>query len=192
MTGETTRRARSGPALLAALAGLAAAGLAAGAGCGENGSGADAGGYEVRASTTMTAATPQMTKAQFTRQVNQICREAWVTVRDNWAKYTSWQDEGEGKVQRFEDAVRSSLLAGIDFHIFDDIRNLGSPPGDEEQIEEVIGPFQAAVELGQQERWRARSADEIPSHFATYNRLARRYGLDDCLVDEPHLRGIEI
>lgn len=179
-----------GAALAATLAGLAVIGIGCG---GDDSGGTQDDGYEVRASTTMTAATPQLTKPQFVKQVNRICREAWVTVRDNWSQYTSWQDEEEeNQRQRFEDGVQASLLAGIDFHIFDNIRILGSPPGEEQAIEAIIGPFQAAVELGQQERWRARSAEEIPPHFATYNRRARGYGLDDCLVDKTRLRGIEI
>lgn len=55
----------------------------------------------------------------------------------------------------------------------------------------MIRPFQAAVELGQQKRWAAQSIDEVPPHFAEYNKRARRYGLHYCLVDEDHLRRLE-
>jgi hypothetical protein len=77
------------------------------------------------------------------------------------------------------------------FHIFDNFRILGAPAGEQRAIEEIIGPFQAAVELGWKERWRAYSIADIPPQFEIYNRRARRYGLDDCLVDKAHLQPIE-
>lgn len=155
-------------------------------GCGGDGSGE--GGYTPEAAITMTAAKPPLSKEQFVGRTNRICRKAWRTVLENWADYTSWQDTEVSKRKRFEEAVRLSLLAGIDFHIFDNIRALGSPPGEEEAIEAIIRPFQVAVELGWKERWRAYSVADVVPHFATYNRRARTYGLDDCLVDAPHLR----
>lgn len=178
------------PRLAAAMlvASLAVVALA-GSGCGGS---SDDDDFTVRASTTMTAATPRLTKAQFVGQINRTCREAWATVRENWRKYTSWQDDELGTVRRFEDGLRSSLLAGIDFHIFDNVRRSGSPPGEEERIEEIIGPFQEAVERGQQKLWRARTSAQIPPHFAVYNTRARAYGLTDCLVDDARLRGIAI
>ncbi|HET8863442.1 MAG TPA: hypothetical protein VFM94_09355 [Solirubrobacterales bacterium] len=41
----------------------------------------------------------------------------------------------------------------MDFHIFDEFRIMGSPNGQEQEIERIIGPFQAAVELGWKESW---------------------------------------
>lgn len=162
------------------------------AGCGgdEQGSGPGA-NYTVRASTTMTVASPRLDKAQFISRVNRICREAWATVIDNWHQYSKSQSSGLSEAERFEDAVKRSLLAGIDFHIFDSIRILGAPPGEQKAIEEIIGPFQRSVELGQQRYWRAQNADEVVANFQEYNRLARMYGLNDCLVDQSRLRNID-
>lgn len=161
------------------------------AGCGGEASSGDE-DYVPRASTTMTVASPPISRLAFVKRVNRICRQAWTTVRENFADYTSWQDPAWNDRRRFEDAVRSSLLAGIDFHIFDNIRILGAPPGEEKPIEAMIGPFQAAVELGQMGRWRAHSVTEIPPRFSEYNHRARRYGLDDCLVDMAHMKGIAL
>lgn len=164
----------------------------ASAGCGGDGSASGEGqAYDVVASTTMTVASPRLTKAQFVQRMNKLCREAWVTVNDNFKQHTGWQDREDSARDRFVEAVQVSLLAGIDFHIFDNFRILGSPPGEERQIEKMIGPFQASVELGQLGRWRAYSVEEIPPQFEEFNRRAARYGLDDCLVDEAHLRKID-
>lgn len=163
------------------------------AACGGNGGSADAdnSSYTPEASTTMTVAKPALTKPQFVAQVNEICREAWVTILDNWDVYTGTQDQKLSERERFSEAVRLSLLAGMDFHIFDNILRLGSPPGEQEEIEEIIVPFQIAVELGWKERWQAYSVPEVVSQFETYNERAERYGLDDCLATEARLRPIE-
>jgi hypothetical protein len=163
------------------------------AGCGGDGGDASAGdgskAYDVEASTTMTTAS--ITKAQFVKRVNQICRQAWVVVLDNWDEYSATQDRKLSQRERFEEAVQLSLLAGIDFHIFDEIRQLGAPRGEEGTVEEMIGPFQAAVELGWKKRWTAHSVAEVTPHFKVYNQRAGQYGFDDCLVDESHIKPIE-
>lgn len=82
----------------------------------------------------------------------------------------------------FAAAIERSLLAGVDFHIFDNFRILGSPPGDERTLEEMIEPFQAAVELGQKKIEPVNTLDEVAELFANYNVRARDYGLLDCLT----------
>jgi hypothetical protein len=142
--------------------------------------------YEPEASTTvMTSAST--TKAQFLKRVNEVCRETWATVLDNWRVYTSSQDSALSKRRRFEDAVRRSLLASIEFYIFNSIQLFGVPEGEERVVEEIIGPFQIAVELGWKKQWRAYSAADIASQFQIYNERARRYGLNDCLVSQSHI-----
>lgn len=157
------------------------------AGCGSEDS---SDSYTPEASTTMTVAEPPLTEERFVRRVNAICREAWVTVFDNWEVHTRNQDPKLSKRERFEEAVRASLISGIVFHIFDNIRDLGAPSGEDEEIEEIIGPFQIAAELGWDERWRAYSTADVAEQFATYNERAEDYGLDDCLVTAARLRPI--
>ncbi len=145
--------------------------------------------YDPEASTTMSTAS--LTKAQFIKKMNKECREAWVTVIDNWDVYTGTQDPKLGERKRFEEAVPLSFLAGIDFHIFDEFRIVGAPRGEERAIEKIIGPFQIAVELGWKNRWRAHSVAEILPHFEEYNAGAERYGLDDCVLRQSRLEPIE-
>lgn len=174
--------------LLLMLAALVAYGATA-SGCGDDGSSAD-GGYTVRAATTMTTA--DIDRTQFVGRVNRICREAWVTILDNFATHRRIQERAGTARQRFAEGVQVSLMAGIDFHIFDSIRILGAPKGQERAIEEIIGPMQYAVETAQIQRPpRLHSVADVEAHFSEYNRKARLYGLDDCLVNEAHLRTIE-
>jgi hypothetical protein len=168
---------------------LTAVAIVAFTGCGGDGS-VDAAGrtYKTEASTTMTVYRPSLTKAQFVDRINKVCRKTWTIVLNNWNEYVSRKD---GKKEWFDDAVRGPLLAGIDFYIFDKIRVLGAPPGQEEEIEAIIGPFQIAVELGWNKHWQAHSLEEVFPHFATYNERAQKYGLDDCLVNAEHLHLLE-
>lgn len=131
-------------------------------------------------------------QAQFFAKTDKICRQAWVIVLDNFAEYSSWQDPKVAKRKRFEEAVQLSLMAGIDFHIFDEIYNLGAPKGEERETEEIIGAMQSAVERGQKKLAPIASVAQITELFGDYNRRASQYGLsDECLVDEAHLQPIE-
>jgi hypothetical protein len=162
--------------------------VAATIGCGGDGSATDGNQpYDVDANTTMTAG--GISKAQFVARVNRICRKSWVKVIDNFTKFNDRREPGMSKAERFEEAIRFSLLAGIDFYIFDYIRRLGAPAGDERTIEEIIGPFQAAVELGAKRR--TYSVAQLSGQFNQFNQRALSYGLEDCLVNDEHLGPIE-
>jgi len=147
-------------------------------------------GYVVRASTTMTTASPPLDKTRFLTQVNKICREGWKEVQGNFREYMSYREPPETKREHFEETVQVSLLAGIDFHIFDQIQNLGAPPGQSGQVEELLGSLQKPVELGQLAHWHAHTLAEIPPHFRDFNRRAQQYGLKDCPVDSSNLQPI--
>lgn len=173
---------------------LAAIALAGGAvGCG--GSSDAAGGdhaYSVEADTTMTTASPLVTRPQFVKHVNRICRHAWITALNNWHTYRrTHQDPDLNEKARFVEAVQVSLLGALDFNIFDNIYQLGAPHGEERRIEKIIGPMQSAIERGWKGLVPLSSVALIAHLFAEYNRSASRYGLHDCLVDEAHLRPIE-
>lgn len=145
--------------------------------------------YDPEASTEMTTAS--LTRAEFVRRMNGTCRRAWATVWDNWRVYSRTQDRKQSKRARTAEAIELSLLAGIDFHIFDNFRAIGAPPGDERRLEATIEPFQAAVELGWEKIEPVSTFAEVAELFGPYNKRALAYGLDDCVVDGPHLRKLE-
>jgi hypothetical protein len=161
-------------------------------GCGGDASAGSAEhGYVPEASTTVALASPPLTKSRFLAHMNKTCRAAWPRIAYFWTIYRRTHSPTTGRKQRFADAVQKTLLPTIDFLIFDDIHMLGSPPGQEETLERIIGPKQVAVELGEKRRWSAYSIGEVVKRFDTYDTRARRYGLDDCLVNRGHLRRIE-
>ena len=156
------------------------------AGCGGSGGGT----YVVRADTTMTVA-DDLNREEFVHRANGICREAWPVILQNFADYRRSQARSLGEPKLFDKVVRQSVLAGIDFHIFDNIYRLGAPPGQPSAVEDIIGPMQRTVETGQRGYWHAHSVADLEARFRDYNLRARRYGLLDCLANYAHLGSIE-
>jgi len=135
--------------------------------------------------------TANIGQAEFVKQTNRTCREAWPTIVDNFAKYSSWQDPKLSERRGFAEAVQLSLLAGIDFHIFDEIHDSPVPDGQGDDVEEIIGTMQYAVEQGQQRLAPIATPAQVVALFADYNALAREYGLGDCLVDRARMRQLD-
>jgi hypothetical protein len=168
------------------------------AGCGGSSS-ADAGGqstggehtYSVESDTTLN--TTSIAKAQFIPRVNKVCRKGWPPIHKNFTEYSGWHKADPGsKEKHFVEAVKLSLLAGIDFHLFDRIHRLGAPLSEKSEVEAVIGALQSGVERGLKGLAPVGSRAQIAALFGEYNQRARQFGFDDCLVDMAHLRGIEV
>jgi hypothetical protein len=197
--GENARNGRRISSLRAAigLTAIAVAGLAGCGGSGSSGAGGASGsrgtggaaerGFSVRADTTVTTAAASLTKARFLARMNRTCRRTWPTILHNFVVYGRRPGPELGGRRRYAKAVRLTFTAGLDFYVFDAIYNLGAPPGDEERVEEMIGTMQESVERTQRGLRPIPSPRRLQAHFAAYNRLARAYGLDDCLVAGAHL-----
>ncbi len=180
----SNRRRTSGLRAAIVLSAIAAAGFG---GCGGGDSYVTGErGFSVRADTTMTTAA-SLTRARFLTRINRTCRRTWPTILDNFVVYGGrLAPELSGK-RRYAKAVRLSFTAGLDFYVFDAIYNLGAPPGEEGHVEAMIAAMQESVERTQRGLRPIRSPHQLEAHFAAYNRLARAYGLDDCLVGGAHL-----
>jgi hypothetical protein len=171
------------------LIGAALAVVMIASGCGGSGGGSDgeasAGGVDTERTTDA------MTKAQFVAHFNDVCRRAWPEIRRNAAQYGRLQDPHLGEKELFAKVVRYSFMAGFDFHIFNPIHELGAP-GDqaEHQGTTVIFTMKEAVEPAIHRVW-LHSPAQLAALFADYNRAARRYGLDECLIAGSHLPHVE-
>jgi hypothetical protein len=149
--------------------------------------------FSVRADTTM-APVASLTKAKFLAHINSLCRRKWRFVLNAVRETAVVWARKHPKVtpeDNFIRAVHQSYFASIDFLIFDWIHHLGAPPGQTRQIEDVIGTMQEAVELGQREV-RVATVAQLEALFADYNRKARQYGLEECLVRGGHLPHPEV
>lgn len=142
--------------------------------------------FDVEADTTMTPAA-KLTKADVIAHMEKVCPKAWRRIRSNFALYLRTQHRKRSHRERTASAIRVSLMADIDFHIFDDLHAFGAPPGEKIRLERIIGAMQEAVERGQR-LGPLHSASEVVELFAKFNRRGSRYGLDACLVDRAHLK----
>ena len=164
---------------------LAAASIAAGCGGGDGES-----TYSVEADTTVTTAS--IAKAAYVPRVNAICRKAWREIAENFTEYSRAQEPGTPRQKLFEDSVRESLIAGIEFSLFDEIYRLGAPAGEEGAVEGIIGTMQSASERGQKGLASVASVSAVTDLYDEYNQRARRYGLRECLVDDARLRALKL
>jgi hypothetical protein len=162
---------------------LAVVAIAA-SGCGGADSDNERQGFVVKADTTVTTAS--LTKAQFVAHVNDVCRRRWPVILQNFVEYSGSLSPRWSEEKRFANAARLSFMAGVDFHIFDQIYKLGAPSGEEHNVEAVIGAMQEAVERGERQV-RIISPVELQALFGKYNEIALHYGLGECSVSGAHL-----
>ncbi len=155
-------------------------------GCGGDSGATDSQDHEFSVLADTTVTTGSLPKGAFIAQVNDLCRRKWQVILHNFVLYSGWLNPRWSKERRFANAVRLSYMAGVDFHIFDDIFRLGAPVGEQRDVENVIGPMQEAVERGQRQV-RITSNAQLEALFDNYNQAARRYGLNECLVEGQHL-----
>jgi hypothetical protein len=115
--------------------------LTAGVGCGS--SGGETQPFTVRADTTATPGA--ISKAQFLARANRVCRSAWPTILENYAKYTRRQANRISGEKLFAKSVCSSSSPGSTST--SSMASNERPP--RARIERVLGDLQRAVELGQ-------------------------------------------
>jgi hypothetical protein len=141
--------------------------------------------YPARASTIATVSAG-ITKAQFVARANQICRRGWRKVLQNFSEFSSWQSHKLSREELFEKSVRLSFLPGLNFLVFDDLHGLPVPASQKSRAEEVVSEMLVANERGQ-EVVDVSTPAELSALFAGYNRTARQYGLESCLVNSARL-----
>jgi hypothetical protein len=177
--------------MLRLVAAAVSAGLVAIAlGCGGGGDSSSAGGENISASNIVTAAPVKvLTKPNFIAHVNALCRRKWRFVmnavrqtRVLWEKQRP-QVTGHGNFIR---SVRVSFFASLNFLIFDSVRRLGVPPDQKQAVEGLLEEMQAVIERGSRKDSFATVA-QLKALFSRYNREARQFGLNRCLVSGAHL-----
>jgi hypothetical protein len=141
--------------------------------------------YSVEANTTVT--TGSLSKAEFFARATATCIHRQTIVLN---RFKSYRDEHRRDMSPSELIAKASqmyLLPGIQFQ-FDELRLMGAPEGDKDQVEEMLGAFQFAIEKGQ--RSHIGSAEEFGKLFRVHNELAVAYGLGHCAVDRKHFEPV--
>lgn len=187
--GQGTRQLAQLGAALAIAASLAAVAVGCGGGAASSnggGSSTSATGQTATQRTEATTPATSMTKARYVAWLNHICRRSWPVILRNVAEYRSWQEPNPSREERVEETIRYSYMAGFDYYVFSKVIAWG-PPGEHRRGgKRMINAMKKAAEDGLHRVWIG-SLKELASVFADYNRIARQYGVDQCLVAGAHI-----
>jgi hypothetical protein len=120
-----------------------------------------------------------LTKEQYLQQADRICRKSWADLLGYFVKYRRQRAGKDSEAAIFAYAAQEYFLPSAQFW-FDDVSYLGAPRGDEEEVEDMLKALQLAVHSA--EELRIPSPRVLVAAFSSFNRLAREYGLDACVV----------
>lgn len=128
-----------------------------------------------------------ISKAQYIAQANKICVRNWgflhAIFMRNYRKLALHLNKSlflkPADAKKFRNASKEIFLPSIQI-LFDDVQYLGSPSGEQDEVEAILGAFQQEVYAG------AKKPNKSPAQFAAtfsrFNRLAGQYGIDSCLI----------
>ena len=139
-----------------------AAGLSA---CGGDGSG-----------TTTAVGTPSLTKAQFLKKANAICRKG--TKEMNRLDVAAWKRYGSPSSEpdpATSDKVALALLPAREKEVRL-IRTLGLPRGNEEHVEKMLKAWEEGIEKGREDPRALRAGRALSEAYS----MGLDYGLIDC------------
>lgn len=126
-----------------------------------------------------TITTSSLGKKEFVKQVNAICAKREKEVLDGWEPYfKAHEDDDVPKGVLWANAQKAVMLPPVEAEI-EEIRELGAPRGDEDQIEALLVSMQKAVD-GTEEIEKVRSVFFTDPGFSRATVLASEYGIGEC------------
>ena len=131
--------------------------------------------------------TSSLTKAEFIKQGDAICAKG---NKESEAEFEEFGEENglsenkEPSKAVQEELVTSIVLPSVSGQL-EDIRALGAPSGEEEQVDEIIETVEGEVEEAEAEPALFFEAEEEgKSPFVEGNKMAREYGFKVCGQEE--------
>jgi len=121
--------------------------------------------------------TTTLTKVEFTKQANAGCKEHTKEREELFKEVTSKLDPSEVTRADQEKLISEVLLPPFEKDI-ENLKSLGAPAGDEEQVEAIIVAMEKAIKKVEA---KPLVALRTTSQFAEAKALAQKYGLDDCV-----------
>jgi hypothetical protein len=118
-------------------------------------------------------------KAEFLKKGNAICRKGNQAINQG-ARRTflrAGKPSGPPPPAELEKFATDTLIPNVQRQI-DQIRDLGAPSGDEDQVNAILDQAQAALDKGKKDPTILTSEKQDP--FQTVNKLAKDYGLTVC------------
>jgi hypothetical protein len=153
---------------------LATAVLAAG--CGDDDDSNASGGSETSIETS------SLSKDQFLTQGNQICKDEREDLTTKIAAYQEKNPPGKKSPNvAMAEGVKAVILPVLEKEI-DQIRELGAPEGDEDEVTEILAAQEAGIDKVAAMKEIEPVEDAWERHFDPANKLMVAYGLKDCPV----------
>jgi hypothetical protein len=120
--------------------------------------------------------TTALTKAEFTKQANAGCKEHEKEQNELFKEVTNTLDPSEVTRADQELLISDVLLPPYEKDI-ENLKSLGAPAGDEQQVEAIIEAMEGTVKKVEA---KPLVAIRSSSQFTEAKKLLNEYGLDDC------------
>ena len=155
---------------------IAVALTAAVGGCGGGDDGSADSADKTTRDTTEASSSP--TKAQFVEQASAICTRVKKEGLSAMVTYVKQRqgNAGQSKVELLAEAFQAAFLPKVQGQI-DEIRALGVPEGDEEEVEAFLAAMQEGVDTAGEG---STPSPQLGKSFKRSGQLARDYGLEAC------------
>lgn len=124
--------------------------------------------------------TVTLTKAEFIKQGDAICKEGNKEIEEGFEEFAEENDLPKNKEPSNEqgvEIVETVILPNVQQQA-EEIRDLGTPEGEEEQVDELVTALEDAVAEGEDDPEALFSGDTDP--FADVNQQAVDYGFKVC------------
>lgn len=128
--------------------------------------------------------TASLSKAQFVKQGNAICRKGNAKIESEFEEFAENHQLQENKKPSkpvLEEATETILVPQISNQV-EEIRALGTPEGDEGEVDAILGGAEEAVEEAEEDP--ATFAEGESAKLKEVNKEAREYGLTVCGEEE--------
>lgn len=124
------------------------------------------------------ASTASLTKAEFIKQANAVCKKGEEQIETDFAAYVKGHEDIRKPTEAdFSKLVDSVLVPNAEKEI-EDLRALGLPSGDEDQVEAILEAREESVEAAEDEpEVVVKDGEKV---FGKASELAISYGLEDC------------
>lgn len=118
----------------------------------------------------------KITKAEYVKKGNAICVRGRA---DRFNEVNSFAEQNRDKSEKelLPEVVEDIYGPGLDAQ-FEELRDLGAPPGDEDRLEAMIVAFEKVSDLFVEAE--GGQSTELNKEIEHAGRLARKYGLDEC------------
>lgn len=147
-----------------------------------SGCGGDSGDSGSAAGSTAAASTGPLTKAEFIKQADRICKKADDRVYYGASAYRETHAKELNKLEpipREEKMIRVFVLPSIERQIAE-IESLEAPKGDEQKIEAILAELKAGLKYGEKKPYSVSYEEPSEYPFAKLSELAREYGFNEC------------